>query len=132
MNDSCADWIFLRGLRASASVGLRDEPVLQSLEVDLEVLMDLKDAAASDSLADTFNYADLARMIHETLCERHHASLAAAATSIAEALLGCDEKVEEVRLTLRNPRVVLESSVDCIGISIVERRARMPVGDRRP
>lgn len=122
MNWSCADRIFLRGLRAHARVGSCDRSELLLLDVDLEVSIDLRNAAVSDNLADTANYADIASVVLESLSRPYHSSLAAASAILVEELLGCDGRFEEIRLTLRNRHLVLDSTVDSVGISIVHKR----------
>lgn len=95
---------------------------MRSLEVDLEASIDLAKAAASDSLSDTANYAELARVNLEILVKSAYASLGEAASSAAEAILLTERKISEVRLTLRNPRIVLDQPIDQIAVSVVRSR----------
>jgi dihydroneopterin aldolase len=113
-----ADKIFLRGLAVHARIGPRDQTAPISLKVDLEVAIDLSFAASSDRLTDTANYSDLAHAISDALTSSHHSSLGEAAAAAAHAVLSTEQKVHEVLLTLRNPRVVLKGPVDQIGVSV--------------
>lgn len=117
-----ADRIFLRGLLVHARIGSGDDAALQSLVVDLEVAIELGKAAASDALADTTNYADLARVIADTVSAGKHLGLGAAAAAAADGVLTTERKVSEVKLTLRNPRAVLDRPVDQIGVTVVRNR----------
>jgi dihydroneopterin aldolase len=110
--------IFLHGLVVHARIGPCDQTALATLEVDLEVAIDLSFAAYSDKLSDTANYSDLARAISDALTSSRHPSLGEAACAAAKAVLSTEQKVFEVSLTLRNPRVVLKELVDQIGVSV--------------
>ena len=117
-----ADKIFLRGLVVHTRIGPYAETALISLEVDLEVKIDLSVAVSSDKLSDTANYSDLARAITDVLMSSCHSSLGEAASAAAEAVLSTEQKVREVLLTLRNSRVVLKEPVDQIGVSVTKCR----------
>ncbi|MBS0529234.1 MAG: dihydroneopterin aldolase [Proteobacteria bacterium] len=109
-------------MRVHAWIGSCHEAELQTLEVDIEVLIDLERAAANDCLADTVDYAELACVIFKSLGGSRHPSLRVASSCVAGAVLAVDKRLQEIRLTLRNPRIVLDPAVDQVGVSIVQRR----------
>ena len=59
------DRIFLTALSAEAIIGIYDweREVRQRIEVDLEMWVDLRAAAASDSIDDTLNYKAVAKRV---------------------------------------------------------------------
>ena len=125
-----ADSIFLHGLHVHARIGCGNDIVSHSLEVDLEVALELYEAAISDALADTTNYADLGRVVVTKISAGSHWSLGAAAIAAADALLAAEKKISQVKLTLRNPRVVFDPPIDQIGATVVRSRPqRAPLGD---
>lgn len=117
---SFLDWIFLRGLAVCAHVGpdCRSSP----LEVDLQVCIDLRRAAATDSLSDTVDYADMAGGILSTLEARRFDNLADAAAAAADMVLSLDGGIREVSLTIRNSRTAMHGSIVELGISLTRKR----------
>ena len=113
-----ADMIFLHGLVVHARIGPCDDAARVTLEIDLDVTIDLSVAASSDKLSDTANYSDLAHAVSDALTTSGHPSLGEAASAAARAVLSAEQKVCEVSLTLRNPRVVLTGPVDQVGVSV--------------
>ena len=117
-SSSPCDKIFLHGLVVYARIGPCDHTAPVTLEIDLEVAIDLSFAASRDKLSDTANYSDLARVVSDVLTASRHPSLGEAASTAAKAVLTAEQKVCEVSLTLRNPRVVIKGPVDQIGVSV--------------
>lgn len=115
MNRNHAGKIFLRGLRVHAWIGSCHATELQSLEVDIEVLIDLERVAASDCLTDTIDYAELARVIVKSLCGSRHPSLRGASWFVAGAVLAVDKRsgslsaIRASSLTRRSIRLVSRS-----------------------
>ena len=117
------DRIELNGLRLVGICGTlpeeRERP--QPLEVDLEVEVDLGEAALSDDLADTVNYGDLCQAAADVVEASDAYLLEHLASLIAAAVLVQDDRIESVTVGLRklNPPVpfMLESS----GVRITRR-----------
>jgi dihydroneopterin aldolase len=127
-----SDWIFLRGLAASARIGGVDG-VPWPLEVDVDASIDLAPAAGSDCLSDTVNYAELAREVMRTLGRSCYDSLADAADAVAASVMMTDRKIGQVHLTLRAPRVVLHGAVVDLHVSVTRPRiARGPCCPTEP
>ncbi|RKZ81217.1 MAG: dihydroneopterin aldolase [Gammaproteobacteria bacterium] len=59
------DKIFLNDLKIDTFIGIYDweKETLQTLEFDLEIDWDIRAAAASDDIADTLNYGDIAQTV---------------------------------------------------------------------
>ncbi len=98
-----ADAIELRGLRLSAVVGVlpheREQP--QPLELDLDVVVDLAPAGASDDLADTVDYGALCAEAEKVVAHSTFALLETLAEHVAAALLAADARVVEVTVAVR-------------------------------
>jgi dihydroneopterin aldolase len=99
------DRIELRGLRAVGTHGVlpeeRDRP--QPFEVDLDVALDLRAAAATDGLDDTVDYGALAVRAAAVVTGERHALLERLAQRIADAVLE-DPRVRGVTVTVRKLR----------------------------
>ena len=96
------DTLRLDGLEVSCIIGDLPEERLreQTLLVDAELELDLSAAAASDSLADTVDYASLAGRIREKVrAARCRLVERAAELAVAECL--SDARVERATVTVR-------------------------------
>jgi 7,8-dihydroneopterin aldolase/epimerase/oxygenase len=117
------DRIELRGLRVLARVGVlpgereQDQP----LEIDLDLVVDLAAAGASDDLADTVDYGAVcgavqaAAQVHVDLLER-------LAEVVAEAVLAIDERVVAVDLAVRKLRPPVPHDLATSGVRVVRTR----------
>lgn len=120
-----SDRIEVRGLRALGRCGAlpeeRDRP--QPLEVDLDVALDLTQAAASDDLADTVDYGGLCALVERLVQVGHVALLERRAEDIAEAVLAADERITEVTVGLRKVRPPVPSHLGSAGVRITRKRS---------
>jgi dihydroneopterin aldolase len=115
--------IELRGLRVLVRCGNDDteREVPQPLEIDLDVVVDLTAAGASDDLADTVDYGGL--------CDAVVASLAAPAAlleHLAEragaAALAFDDRIDATVVVLRKLRPPVAHHLQTAGVRVVRRR----------
>ena len=118
------DRIELRGLRLPALVGVlpeeqgRPQPV--ELDVDLEV--DLAAAGASDDLADAVDYGAVVAEVERVVGAGHVGLLEREAALVADALLGLDERIAAVRVTIRKLRPPVPQDLATAGVTV--RRTR--------
>ncbi len=118
------DRITIRGLRAHAHHGVYDweREKGQTFVVDAVLEVDTAPAAATDDLARTVNYAELAQALHavltgepvdllETLCRR------LADVCLADALVGA------VEITVHKPDADLGVPFDDVTVSIRRERS---------
>lgn len=117
------DRIELRGLRMTAIVGVlaEERTRAQPLALDLDLVVDLTAASASDELADTVDYG--------AVCD---AAVAAAGSSpqllerlagqIADAVLGLDARIREVVVAVRKLRPPVPHQLDSSGVRIARGR----------
>lgn len=113
------DRIELRGLRAMTVVGVLDheQEAPQPVELDLVLHVDLREAGASDDLADTVDYGALADACMAALT-RPASLLEAAAERLAEVALG-DPRVVRVEVALRKLRPPVAHDLASAGVRIV-------------
>jgi dihydroneopterin aldolase len=118
------DRIELRGLRTAARVGVlpieRDQD--QPLEVDLDVVVDLAAAGASDDLADTVHYGVVCDAVVRAVGAGHVALLERLAELVAQAVLGVDPRIVAVDLAVRKLRPPVPHDLATSGVHVVRTR----------
>ena len=113
-----SDAIVVTGLRVVASVGVLDEERErpQPLIIDCVVDLDLERAGASDSLADTVNYAALVLAADQIARAKHHDLLESLAEEIARAGLDLDARISAVSVSVTKVRPPIGLDVDSVGV----------------
>jgi dihydroneopterin aldolase len=108
-----SDTILLAGMRFEGIHGVSHEErgLPQLLEVDLEVGLDLSRAAASDDLADTLDYSELAEVCRRVVEEGSQRLLEAVAGAIAGEVIG-RPGVERVTVRVRKPAVPIDMELE--------------------
>jgi dihydroneopterin aldolase len=83
------DTIFIRELRLDAGVGIyrRERATRQTVQFDLEIGLPSKQAALSDKVADTIDYAVVIERITAELASRHFGLVEALADHVAKMIL---------------------------------------------
>jgi dihydroneopterin aldolase len=118
------DRIELRGLRVPARVGVlpiereQDQP----LEVDLDVVVDLAAAGASDDLADTVHYGAVCDAVVRVVAAGHAALLERLAELVAQAVLGVDPRIVAVDLAVRKLRPPVPHDLATSAVHVVRTR----------
>jgi dihydroneopterin aldolase len=118
------DRIELRGLRILARVGVlpiereQDQP----LEVDLDVVVDLRAAGASDDLADTVHYGAVCDAVERAVGAGHVALLERLAEVVAQAVLAVDPRIVAVDLAVRKLRPPVPQNLATSGVHVVRTR----------
>lgn len=112
-----ADCIELRGLRTMAVHGVlpeeRSRP--QPFEVDLDLVVDLEQAARSDDLAHTVDYGLVAERVMRVLEGPSFALLEALAGAVADTVL-LDGRVREVTVAVRKLHPPLSVQASSVGV----------------
>ena len=100
-----ADRIELRGLRALGTHGALPEEQLraQPFEVDLDIVVDLHRAGATDDLDDTVDYGAVATVAERVVTTERFSLLERLAERIAEEVRS-DARVQSVTVTVRKLR----------------------------
>lgn len=119
-----ADRIELRGLRVLARCGVlpfereQDQP----LEVDLDLLCDLRAAGASDDLADTVDYGAVCAAVERAAGAGPVALLERLGDRMATSVLALDGRIEVVDLTVRKLRPPVPQQLATAGVRCVRRQ----------
>ena len=98
------DYVSVKDLSVSAVIGVHDweRQVEQTLLVSADLAADIRQAAATDDLADALDYSAVARTIAAVVREGQFHLIETAAERVAERLLA-DFPVTWLRLELRKP-----------------------------
>lgn len=121
------DTIELRGLRVVGIVGVlaEERERAQPLEIDLDVEVDLTAAGVSDELADSVDYGAVCDVVVATVtgpgAERPEL-LERLAASIAEAVLGDDDRIGAVTVSVRKLRPPVPHDLSTSGVRIRRQR----------
>ena len=119
------DRIELRGLRVMARVGVlpHEKEADQPLELDLDLVVDLSAAGASDALADTVDYGAVCDAAVDAVRAGHVELLERLAARVADAVLTADDRIAEVELAVRKLRPPVPHHLASSGVRIVRSRS---------
>jgi 7,8-dihydroneopterin aldolase/epimerase/oxygenase len=118
-----ADRIELRGLTVRGRHGVfeHEREDGQDFVVDIVVWIDLADAAASDDLADTYDYGLLADRAAAIIAGPARNLIETVAAEIAEDVMN-DRRVHAVEVTVHKPQAPIAQSFG--DVAVVARRSR--------
>lgn len=118
------DRITLTGVRARGRHGvLPEERVLgQEFVVDLVLHLDLGRAAATDDLAATVSYAEVAETVHELVTGEPHDLVETLAGRIGARLLEDHLLLESVDVTVHKPSAPIAVPFGDVAVSVTSRR----------
>jgi 7,8-dihydroneopterin aldolase/epimerase/oxygenase len=117
------DRIELRGLKVRGNHGVFDHERADGQEfvVDITIWIDLTDAAASDALADTYDYGVLAERAAAVVAGPARNLIETVAGEIAEDVMK-DRRVHAVEVTVHKPQAPIAHTFD--DVAVVARRSR--------
>ena len=123
-----SDQIFVSGLVIHAHHGVmeHESKVGQRFVLDLELSIDLKDAARSDKLIDTVSYSTIVETASRAFTGQSYRLVETAAGAVADALLGGFGRVDSVRVTVRKPHAPIAAIFADVGVTLVRCRAGKP------
>lgn len=98
------DKIFLNDLKIDTFIGIYDweKETLQTLGFDFEIDWDIRAAAASDDIADTLNYGDIAQTVVNFVEASRYQLIETLAEDLC-ALLLKEYSIPKLKLTLSKP-----------------------------
>jgi dihydroneopterin aldolase len=119
-----SDRVFVSGLVIHAHHGVmeHESKVGQHFVLDLELSIDLKDAARSDKLVDTVSYSAIVETASRAFTAQSHRLVEAAAGAVAEALLAGFARVTSIRVTVRKPHAPIAAIFADVGVTLVRHR----------
>jgi 7,8-dihydroneopterin aldolase/epimerase/oxygenase len=120
------DRIFIRGLSMHAYHGVmsHEAKVGQTFTIDLDLDIDLSDAARSDKVKDTVSYADVASCVSDAFNEQRFKLIEAAAGGIADAILVRFARVRTVAVTIHKPHAPIAATFSDVGVTLVRSRQK--------
>jgi 7,8-dihydroneopterin aldolase/epimerase/oxygenase len=118
-----ADRIELRGLMVRGRHGVFGHERVngQDFVLDITLWIDLADAAASDDLADTFDYGALAQRATEIVSGPPRNLIETVGGEIADFVMG-DERVHAVEVVVHKPQAPIPQKF--ADVAVVVRRSR--------
>jgi len=119
-----ADEITLTGLRVFGRHGVYDEErrVGQDFVIDVTLRLDTRPASASDDVADTVHYGEMAEQIAAIVGGEPVDLLETLAARIADRLLGY-EIVESARVTVHKPQAPIPLTFADVSVTIDRARS---------
>ena len=119
-----SDRIFLTGLLIHAHHGVmeHESKVGQRFVLDLELWIDLDNAARSDKLVDTVSYASIVESATHAFTAQSYRLVEAAAGAVADALLTAFARVSTVQVTVRKPHAPIAAIFADVGVTLLRHR----------
>jgi dihydroneopterin aldolase len=120
-----SDSIFIRGLTLHAYHGVmsHEAKVGQTFAIDLDLDIDLSEAARSDKVADTVSYDMVVTCATEAFLGHRFRLIEAAAGSVADAILAAFPRVRGLAVTIHKPHAPIAATFSDVGVRLVRTRA---------
>lgn len=117
------DSISITGIDVFARHGvLKDEQEQgQIFSVDVSLDLDLSRASVSDDVADTLDYGELARMVHDRVASERWNLIEKVADRVADLVLE-DQRVSAVTVTVHKPDAPISVPFRDVSVSISRAR----------
>jgi dihydroneopterin aldolase len=119
-----SDTIFITGLLIHAHHGVmaHEAKVGQRFVIDLELVIDLAPAAASDKLVDTVSYAGIVEIASRAFTAKSYRLVEAAAGAVASAVLASFPRITAVKVTVHKPHAPIAAIFNDVGVTVLRRR----------
>ena len=116
------DAIIIEGLKVETVVGCFawERQIQQPLMLDLIIATNLSQAAASDELQDTLNYAEICSISAEVIQQAAPKLIEHAAQLVLDALFTTFAAIESITITIRKPAIIPEAN--SVGIRLERYR----------
>lgn len=120
------DRIFIKGLSLHAYHGVmaHEAKVGQTFTIDLDLEIDLSDAARSDKVKDTVSYADVASCASDAFNGQRLRLIEAAAGRVADAVLARFTRVNAVSVTIHKPHAPIAATFSDVGVIVTRSRTK--------
>jgi dihydroneopterin aldolase len=119
-----SDRIFITGLALHAYHGVmpHEAKVGQTFSIDLELDIDLSDAARSDKVVDTVSYDKVVECACAAFCAQRFRLIEAAAGRLADAVLETFPRVRAITVTIHKPHAPIAATFTDVGITLTRAR----------
>lgn len=116
------DAIIIEGLKVDTVVGCFnwERQIIQPLMLDLTIQNNLEQAACSDELEDTLNYAEICEISAKVIQEAQPKLIEHAAKLVIDALFSTYASVESIMITIRKPAIIAQAN--SVGIRLERHR----------
>jgi dihydroneopterin aldolase len=121
-----SDRIFISGLALHAYHGVmaHEAKVGQSFTIDLDLEIDLAEAARSDKVVDTVSYDKVVECASEAFCAQRFRLIEAAAGRVADAVLAAFPRVIAIKVTIHKPHAPIAATFSDVGVTLSRGRKR--------
>jgi dihydroneopterin aldolase len=121
-----SDRIFISGLALHAYHGVmaHEAKVGQTFTIDLDLDIDLSDAARTDKVVDTVSYDKVVDCASEAFCAQRFRLIEAAAGRVADAVLAAFPRVIAVKVTIHKPHAPIAATFSDVGVTLSRGRKR--------
>jgi dihydroneopterin aldolase len=118
------DGIFITGLLIHAHHGVmrHEKKVGQQFVIDLELAIDLAQAAATDKLVDTVSYSSIVDAATRAFTAKTYRLVEAAAGAIADEVLASFPRIASVRVTVHKPHAPIAAIFSDVGVTVSRNR----------
>ncbi|EKU58286.1 dihydroneopterin aldolase [Acinetobacter sp. WC-323] len=116
------DAIIIEGLKVDTVIGCFnwERQIIQPLMLDLTIHNDLSQAAHSDELEDTLNYAQICELAAQVIQEAQPKLIEHAAQLVLECLFSTFPSIESISITIRKPAIIAQANA--VGIRLERNR----------
>lgn len=116
------DAIIIEGLKVDTVIGCFnwERQIIQPLMLDLTIHNDLNQAAQSDELDDTLNYAQICELAAQVIQQAKHKLIEHAAQLVLEKLFLVFPSIESIIITIRKPAIIAQANA--VGIRLERNR----------
>ena len=118
------DEIHLRDLRVTGTHGVlaEEQTRAQPFAIDVVLSVDLSSASSSDELGDTVDYGEVTGVVAGIVEGEHFALLERLAGRIVEVVLGLDDRIGAVDVTVTKLRPPVPSDLSSAAVRLVRSR----------
>ncbi|MEN8320679.1 dihydroneopterin aldolase [Acinetobacter junii] len=116
------DAIIIEGLKVDTVIGCFnwERQIIQPLMLDLTIHNDLNQAAQSDELDDTLNYAQICELAAQVIQQAKPKLIEHAAQLVLERLFLVFPSIESIIITIRKPAIIAQANA--VGIRLERNR----------
>jgi 7,8-dihydroneopterin aldolase/epimerase/oxygenase len=118
------DHIYLQNMEFECHIGAGDgeRADLQTIEMDVEMTLDLRPAGEGDDLEKTADYGAVFQLCRHVAEDHTYHLLEGLAEHVAHEILKKQPLVQEVAVTVRKPGVPIEGALDYAGVKVERSR----------